>query len=81
MEPDKTNGPVDDPMCYTIKQFCRAHRISTSTYYRLDPKPDVTKIGRHRVITVEAAARWRATAESAPVRTQNSEAHAEPPPR
>jgi hypothetical protein len=51
------------PECFSIDEFCRAHRIGRSTYYRLrDDKrgPDECRFGDKVVITKEAAARWRA---------------------
>ena len=49
--------------CFTIEEFCKAHRISVSTYYdQLRPNgraPDEIHIGNRRLISKEAAARWR----------------------
>jgi hypothetical protein len=49
--------------CFTIEEFCRAHRVGRSTYYRLREGkrgPDECRLGGKVLITKEAAARWRA---------------------
>ena len=51
----------------TVDEFCEAHRICRATVYNLwrdDIGPDRVKVGRRTLITVEAAARWRAQLES-----------------
>jgi len=56
----RTDLPAE---CFTIEEFCKAHRISVSTYYdTLRPNgraPDEIHIGNRRLISKEAAARWR----------------------
>ncbi len=47
---------------YTIIQFCEAHHISRSMYYKqvkLGQGPRVMRVGRRRLISYEAAAEWR----------------------
>jgi hypothetical protein len=54
------------PECYTLDEFCRAHRVSRSTYYRMreegtGPEEFHPTVNSQKVlITKEAAARWRA---------------------
>jgi hypothetical protein len=53
------------PVCYTIKEFCRTHRLSVSSYYELRKQglgPREKRINSHVIITAEAAAEWRAGA-------------------
>jgi hypothetical protein len=55
------------PVAYTIKEFCRAHRLSISSYYELKKKgltPREKRINTHVMITAEAAAEWRAGADN-----------------
>jgi hypothetical protein len=47
---------------YTIAEFCKAHRISRSTYYVLKNRglgPDETHLLDRIIITKESAAAWR----------------------
>jgi len=53
---------------FTIAEFCRAHRMSQTHYYELkksDQGPDEMVVGRRRIISIEAAARWRKAREAA----------------
>jgi len=53
-----------DPECYTVEEFCRRHNMSRSYFYEvllpIGATPAMTTLGRHRSITREAAAAWRA---------------------
>lgn len=47
---------------YTIPEFCVAHRISRAFYYLLRSRglaPDEAELLGRKIITHEAAARWR----------------------
>ena len=47
---------------YTVNQFCKAHNISRSMFYKqqkLGQGPRVMRVGRRRLISYEAAAEWR----------------------
>jgi hypothetical protein len=51
------------PAALTIKEFCRTHRLGVSTYYKLQKLglgPREKRIDSHVIITLEAAAEWRA---------------------
>lgn len=53
--------PVN-PGALSIDGFCEAHGISRAYFFklqRLGLGPDVMAIGRRRLISIEAAARWR----------------------
>lgn len=53
---------------YTVDEFCEAHRISRTFFYNLRKSgdgPDTIKIKTRRLITKEAAARWRLKMENA----------------
>ena len=55
------------PVAYTIETFCRAHHISRAFYHKLRGQglgPRLTRIGSRVLITVEAAAAWRAAREA-----------------
>lgn len=67
-----------DPETYTVEEFCRRHNMSRSYFYEVlipvGAAPAMTTLGRHRSITREAAAAWRAkwtgrTLPSRPKRT------------
>ena len=50
-------------VAFTIKEFCKAHRISVSYYYelkKLGRAPREMMLGTRRIISAEAAAEWRA---------------------
>lgn len=57
-----------DTECFTIKEFCAAHRIGLNTYYKLRKAgkgPVEMHVGKKALVTREAAARWRAAREAA----------------
>jgi len=57
---------VADAEAFTIPEFCQAHRISESLFYRLRAEgegPVVMRIGARVLISKEAAARWRRVRE------------------
>jgi hypothetical protein len=59
--------PPSERNASTITEFCEAHRISRTRYYELKEKgeaPDEMVIGRQRLVSNEAAARWRAKREA-----------------
>lgn len=56
----------DDALSYSIEEFCRRHRLSLQMFYkRPDLMPRTFSIGKRRLISHEAAARWRAEREAA----------------
>jgi hypothetical protein len=64
-EANRIRGP---PFAFSVAEFCRAHRISQAHYYELKRNgcgPDEMKIGRRRIVSTEAAARWRKAMEIA----------------
>jgi hypothetical protein len=53
---------------YSVASFCAAHGISESFYYKLredERGPTETRLGSRVLISIEAAARWRAEREAA----------------
>ena len=53
---------------FTIAEFCRAHRISQSMYFKmrnLGLGPREMAVGSRRLISQEAAAEWRKAREAA----------------
>ena len=56
-------APDHAPVVYTIKEFVKLHRISRGKFYQMvsaGEGPDFMHVGSRRLITVEAAAAWRA---------------------
>jgi hypothetical protein len=56
-------GPPTPAAWYTIPEFCTAHRLSISMYFKLKADkrgPRETAVGSRRFITFEDAAAWRA---------------------
>jgi len=66
----------DAPLgAYTIRQFSRAHGISEDMFYKMRRAgwgPATMKVGTRTLISVEAAARWRAEREAASVSVQSN---------
>jgi hypothetical protein len=59
-------GPAVERAAFTIAEFCRAHRISESFYYKIRNKglgPRESRTGGKVTITNEAAAEWRVSRE------------------
>ncbi len=47
---------------YSIQQFCDSHNISRSLFYLLEKEgrvPKTFKVGRRRLVSREAAEKWR----------------------
>jgi hypothetical protein len=64
---------------YSIPEFCRAHGISVDTYFQMQRDkvgPDTMGAGARTLISVEAAARWRAAREEAARRKREAKAAA-----
>jgi hypothetical protein len=52
---------------YSIREFCAAHRLSESMYFKLRNQglgPDEMSVGSRRIISFEAAERWRRAREA-----------------
>ena len=81
-EAGKQRSRLDpDPAAFTIPEFCRAHKISRGHFYVLRRRglgPDVAELLGRRIITQEAAARWRKQRTSASKRS--GAASGAPPP-
>jgi hypothetical protein len=43
----------------SLKDFLAEHSISRSTFYRMEAKPQIVRIGRKILIRAEDAATWR----------------------
>ena len=54
-------GDVDvTPDCLSIAEFCRRNSLSVQMFYKTpEEMPDTFRLGARRLITREAAARWR----------------------
>jgi hypothetical protein len=53
---------------FTIREFCKAHRISEAFYYRMKNEgwaPDEMHAGARTLISFESAAKWRREREAA----------------
>jgi hypothetical protein len=63
-----TDTPLADRAAYTIDEWCAAHRLSRRKFYDLQEQgvgPRLMRIGSKVLISVEAAADWRAEREAA----------------
>ena len=52
-----------EPQAFTVPEFCQAHRISESFYYKLKARglgPIETRLLSKTIISLENAAAWRA---------------------
>jgi len=59
--------PLADQAAFTIAEFCLAHRISQSMYFKmrnLGLGPREMAVGRRTLISVESAADWRREREA-----------------
>ena len=55
---------------YSIREFCVSHRLSESMYFKLRNQglgPDEMSVGSRRIISFEAAERWRREREAAAI--------------
>ena len=60
-------GPPVAPAWYSIREFCQAHRLSISMYFKLKARgaaPREMAVGSRRYISFEAAADWRRACSS-----------------
>jgi hypothetical protein len=56
-------GPPVPPAWYSVREFCLAHRLSISMYFKLKAQgrgPRETAVGSRRYVSFEDAAAWRA---------------------
>jgi hypothetical protein len=71
--------PVD---CYSVREFCRSHRLS-ERYYRelraLGLGPDELRLGHKILISRESAQRWREERTAASKAEATQEANRHPP--
>jgi hypothetical protein len=67
---DRESGTRDErppAAAYSIREFCAAHRLSESMYFKLRNQglgPDEMEVGRRRLISYEAASVWRRERET-----------------
>lgn len=60
-------GPPVPRAAYSIAEFCAAHRLSESMYFKMRNQglgPDEMSVGSRRIISFEAAERWRRARET-----------------
>ncbi len=56
----------NDADCYSIDEFCRRNRISVQLFYKFPKQmPTTFRIGTRRLVSKEAAQRWRREREQA----------------
>jgi len=63
------DNPLAGPgrQTYSVEEFCQAHRICRASFYNICKAgrgPKTMKIGSRTLISVEAAATWRARMEA-----------------
>ncbi len=67
-KPERPQAAEQQPkLAYTVTSFCKAHEISTPTFYRLQKVgkgPVLMQIGSEVRISFEAAADWRRAREA-----------------
>jgi hypothetical protein len=59
--------PPPPRAAFTIPEFCEAHRFSPARYYEIKKEgwgPDEMVVGRRRMVSFEAAERWRRAREA-----------------
>ena len=62
-KPTPIRGPPVPPAWYSVREFCLAHRLSISMYFKLKAQgrgPRETAVGSRRYVSFEDAAAWRA---------------------
>jgi hypothetical protein len=67
--PEQASYLTDPTDTYSIAEFCRHHHISESFFFRLRARgegPEMIAIGKRRLITREAARKWRKQRAEAP---------------
>ena len=66
MAPARPEHVFDDADAYSVEEFCRRHRLSVQIFYKYpELMPDSFYVGARRLISREAATRWRAEREAA----------------
>ena len=69
-------GPPIPLLAFTIAQFCKAHGLSESMYFKLREQgrgPQEMSYGRRRAISFEAAEQWRREREAEVTATEAAE--------
>ena len=67
----------DDADAFSVEEFCWRHRISVQVFYKYpDLMPNSFYVGSRRLISREAAARWRAEREDVARKATKSDAMA-----
>jgi hypothetical protein len=67
-KPGEWRKPPAQVAAFSIDEFCRAHRLSPSMYFKLQTNgagPREMHVGSRTLISVEAAAEWRKAREAA----------------
>ena len=66
-----------DKQCFTVNEFCEAHRISRARFYEMLQQgsgPRILKCGSRTLVSIEAAAEWRRRMEAAAQQPPSSSA-------
>ena len=74
--PQQARAPPVPRFGFSIPEFCAAHGFSVAQYYVLkkqDLAPAEMKIGSRRIISIEAAAAWRAARTAATANNNTNE--------
>ena len=56
-----------DKLCFTVNEFCEAHRVSRARFYTMLSEgigPRVMKVGGRTLVSSEAAQDWRRRMET-----------------
>jgi predicted DNA-binding transcriptional regulator AlpA len=55
-------SPLMQKLAFSVSEFCEAHSISRSLFYKLlsnGKGPRLSRVGNRRLVTAEDAAEWR----------------------
>jgi hypothetical protein len=66
-KPGEWRNPPAQAAAFSIDEFCRAHRLSPSTYFKLKVDgigPREMRVGSRVLISQESAAAWRREREA-----------------
>ena len=62
MGPTRLGMEARTRLCFTVPEFCKAHRISRAHFYHLlrhGKGPRIMKAGKRTLVSFEAAEEWR----------------------
>jgi hypothetical protein len=67
-KPHAPDAGAPMPLAMSIREFCRAHRLSEAMFFKLQNAgmaPRTMQVGRRKLISIESASEWRKAREEA----------------